>query len=290
MGPRLFGQAGVQLSLIVTTALANGLPDLPNLALTNGWTLMLLPVGIFAASRATTAFPAMARQAATGDREGFARTVSETVSMVFFLTVPAMAGLILLAPRVVRVLFEYGNANTALNIHLITLATIYYAVGIPGHALVEVFPRAFYAIKDTRTPVLVVIWTLALAIFLSTVAVRVLSGDNAVAGLALAISLAALAEAVNLAIALHRKVPEFALGPLGWSLVRANVAVAVMLAGMGWVDVYLTHAINPSRLGSFVVLCICIPLGVILYLGAALIVRAPEARVVLARVQRRLKR
>jgi putative peptidoglycan lipid II flippase len=170
------------------------------------------------------------------------------------------------------------------------LATIYYAVGIPGHALAEVLPRAFYAIKDTKTPVLVVTWTLALAIFLSTLAVRSIPGDDAVGGLALAVSIAACAEAVNLAIALHRKVPEFALGPLGWSLVRANIAAGVMTAGMGWVAAYLTHAINPSRFGSFIALCICVPLGVVLYLGAALLLQAPEAQQVLARVQRRIGR
>jgi putative peptidoglycan lipid II flippase len=290
MGPRLFGQAGVQLSFIVTTALANFLPNTPNLALNDGWTVILLPVGIFAQSKATTAFPALARLAAVGDREGFARTVSETVSMVFFLTVPATAGLILLAPRLTRVLFAYGNANTILNVHLITLAMIYYAVGVPGHALAEVFPRAFYALKDTRTPVLVTTWTLALAILLSTVAVRVIAGNDAVAGLALAISIAVLVEAVNLAIALHRKLPEFALGPLGWALARANAAVAVMLACMGWLDTYLTHAINPSRFGSFVVLCICIPVGAALYLGMAALLRAPEAELVLARARRRLHR
>jgi putative peptidoglycan lipid II flippase len=287
MLPRLFGQAGVQLSFIVTTALANLLPDRPNAALSNGWTLMLLPVGIFAAALGTTAFPVMARQAATGDRAAFARTVSETISMVFFLTVPAAAGLIVLAPRVVRVLFAYGSAYDSLAIHLLTLATVYYAVGIPGHALAEVLPRAFYAIKDSRTPVLVVTWTLALAIFLSTLAVKLVPGDDAVGGLALAVSIAVLVEAANLAILLHRAVPEFALGPLGWSLARANLAAGAMTAGIGWAAALLTQAINTSRFGSFVALAICVPLGAILYLGVALLLRVPEAEAVLARVRRR---
>lgn len=289
MLPRLFGQAGVQAAFIATTVLANRLASTPNPDLRNGWTLILLPVGIFAASLGTTAFPAMAKLAAAGDREGFARTVGETVSLVFFLTVPATAALILLAPRIIRVLFYYG-ASTPLDVHLMTLATIYYAVGIPGHALAEVFPRAFYAIKDTRTPVLVVTWTLALAIFLSTVAIKAIPGDNAVGGLALAVSLAVLAEAVNLAIALHRSVPEFALGPLGWSLVRANVAAGVMTAGMGVVASYLTHAINTSRLGSFVALAICAPVGVGLYLGTAVLIRAPEAQATLRMIRRRFAR
>jgi putative peptidoglycan lipid II flippase len=290
MLPRLFGQAGVQVSFIATTILANYLPAEPNAALSNAWTLILLPVGIFAASRGTTAFPAMARQATIGDFEGFARTVSETVSKVFFLTVPSAAGLILLAPRITRVLFAWGAGSSALSIHLITLACIYYAVGIPGHALAEVFPRAFFAIKDTRTPVLTVTWTLALAIFLSTLAVRLIPGNDAVGGLALAISIAVLGEAVNRAGALHRRVPQVQLGPLGWSLVRANAAAGVMTVAMGLLANYLTQTVNTSRLGSFVALCICIPLGAAVYLGAALLLRAPEAIDLLHQLAARLRR
>jgi putative peptidoglycan lipid II flippase len=185
---------------------------------------------------------------------------------------------------------SYGASNNDLSIHLLTLATIYYAIGIPGHALAEVLPRAFFAIKDSRTPVLVVLWTLALAIFLSVMAVKIIPGDDAVAGLAAAISIAVLAEAVNLAIALHRAVPQFALGPLGWSLVRANLAAGAMTAGVGWMAGYLTHAINTSRFGSFVALVICIPLGAAIYLAAALLLRVPEARVVAARVWGRVGR
>jgi putative peptidoglycan lipid II flippase len=288
MAPRLFGQAGIQATFVVTTILANRLPDTPNAALANGWTLILLPVGIFAAALGSTAFPVMSRQAAVGDTVAFARTVSETVRMVFFLTIPATAGLIILAPRVVRVLFAYGQSNNDLSIHLLTLATVYYAIGIPGHALAEVLPRAFFAIKDSRTPVLVVIWTLALAIFLSVVAANVITGDDAVAGLALAISLAVLVEAINLAIALHRAIPEFSLGTLGWSLARANLAAGIMTAGIGWTAGVLTHAINISRFGSFVSLLICVPLGAAIYLAAALLLRVPEAHAITARLRRRI--
>jgi putative peptidoglycan lipid II flippase len=288
MLPRLFGQAGIQATFLATTVLANRLNGSnPNFALVNGWTLILLPVGIFAAALGTTAFPVMSRQAAAGDLEGFVRTVSQTVRMVFFLTVPAAAGLIILAPRVVRVLFAYGASNNDVAIHLTTLATVFYAIGVPGHALAEVLPRSFFAIRDSITPVLVVVWTLALAIFLSVLSVKVLSGDNAVAGLAVAISIAVLAEAVNLTVALHRAIPQFALGPLGWSLVRANVAAGVMVAGVGWMAHYLTYVSNTSRAGSFLTLLVCLPLGVCIYLAAALVLRIPEATDVLARVRLR---
>ncbi len=289
MAPRLFGQAGIQATFIVTTYLANRVQGAnPNPALTYGWTLILLPVGIFAAALGQTAFPVMARQAAAGDMPGFASTVNQTIRMVLFLTVPAAAGLIILAPRVVRVLFAYGTSNNAIDIQLITLATVYYAVGIPGHSLAEVLPRAFFAIRNTVTPVLVVVWTLALAILVSVVSVKVLSPEHAVAGLAFAMSLAVLAEAVNLIIALHRAVPQFALGPLGWALARANIATGVMVAGVGLTAERLIHVINPSRFGSFVTLLICVPLGACLYLATALLLHVPEAVTVVSRARTRV--
>jgi putative peptidoglycan lipid II flippase len=217
---------------------------------------------------------------------GFAGTVSQTIRMVFFLTVPAAAGLIVLAPRVVRVLFAYGSSNDPVDIRLITLATVYYAVGIPGHSLAEVLPRAFFAIRNTVTPVLVVVWTLSLAILVSVLSVKVLSPEYAVAGLAFAMSIAVLAEAINLVIALHRAVPQFALGPLGWALARANVATGVMLVGVSLAAERLIHIINPSRFGSFVTLLICVPFGAGLYLAAALLLRVPEASSIVGRLRR----
>jgi putative peptidoglycan lipid II flippase len=291
MAPRLFGQAGIQATFIVTTYLANRVQGAnPNPALTYGWTLILLPVGIFAAALGQTAFPVMSRQAAAGDMQGFARTVSKTIRMVFFLTLPAAAGLIILAPRVVRVLFAYGTSNDPVDIELITLATVYYAIGIPGHSLAEVLPRAFFAIRNTVTPVLVVVWTLAMAILVSVVSVKVLSPDHAVAGLAFAMSLAVLAEAINLIVALHRVVPQFELGPLGWALARANIATGVMVAGVGLMAERLIHMINPSRFGSFVTLLICVPLGAGLYLAAALLLRVPEATSIVSSMRKRMGR
>jgi putative peptidoglycan lipid II flippase len=289
MLPRVFGQAGVQVTFLATTVLGDMLRNNPNGALLNGWTVILLPVGIFASALATTAFPVMARQAASTDLAGFARTVSQTMRMVFFLTVPAAAGLILLAPEVVRVLYAHGDSANALAVHLTTLAIVYYAVGIPGHALAEVLPRSFYAIRDTRTPVLVVLWTLSMAIFLSVMAVKVLpADDDKVAGLALAISIAVLLEAAGLTIALHRAIPEFTLGSLGWALARVNVAAGAMTAGLGWVTQHMEHGASTGFWGSCATLAICIPLGAVGYLAVALLLGVPEAMTVLSRVRSRV--
>ena len=62
-----------------------------------------------------------------------------------------------------------------------------------------------------------------------------------------------------------------------------------MTAGIGWTAALLTQAINTSRFGSFVALAICVPLGALIYLAVALLLRAPEAQAVLARLHRRAR-
>ncbi len=76
--------------------------------------------------------------------------------------------------------------------------------------------------------------------------------------LALAVSTAVLVEAINLTLVLYHRAPELSLGPLGWSLVRANVAAGVMTAGLYWCASALTRGINISHFGSFVSLCVCV--------------------------------
>ena len=70
MLPRLISQGAVQLSFLFTTRLASFLPPGRFAALSLGWTLMMLPLGILAMSTANAAFPVLAEQAATGQQTG----------------------------------------------------------------------------------------------------------------------------------------------------------------------------------------------------------------------------
>jgi len=289
MGPRLFGQVGLQLTLIVTTKLANSLPRAANDVLNFAFTLVTLPVGIFAASLAVAAFPGMSQQAARGEHAALRTSVSLTLRRVLFLTVPSAVGLALLAPHVVAVLFGHGQfGRDPVNLTMTSTALLLYAVGLPAHAAVEVLPRAFFALRDTRTPVVINLCTLALAIVLSIVLVRVLPPEAAYSGLALALSLSVIVEALWLTALLRDRLDGLEGINLATSLGRALLAAGAMEVVLLFVLAVGEPRLPPGWLTADLPLTVLgVATGVATYLAVARLLGAQEVQVAMGMLRRR---
>ena len=71
--------------------------------------LVEFPLGVVAMAAATVALPSMARDAAAGNRARVGETFSQALRLVTFVTLPATAGLLLLAEPIVGLLFLRGG-------------------------------------------------------------------------------------------------------------------------------------------------------------------------------------
>lgn len=276
MGPRVLGLAAVQINFLVNTNIASRLGEGAVSALNYAWLLMLLPQGVFAQAVGTAAFPTFATQAARGEREAMRATLAATLRAVFFLSLPAIVGLALLARPLVGLLFERG-AFSASSTEAVAWALAFYALGLVGHAGLEIVARAFYALHDTATPVWVGLLAMGLNVALSLTlpGVFVLAGWPPFAGLALANSLATLVELMALLALVRRRMG----GLEGWRMLIAFAknglaALAMGAALVGWQA--LLSGAGTLVLGGGGVL-----LGVAVYMGGALALRAEEPRAVL---------
>jgi len=154
---------------------------------------MYLPTGLFGVSIATATVPAVSRHAAHDDEPAVRETVGEGLSLMFMLNVPATIGLIVLAHPIVRLLFErraFLPSDTAAT----AAALQFYAIGLLGYSIVRIASPTFYALGDSRTPVLISVATVVANAVLNVLLARVLGYR----GLALGTSIAALLNAVCL--------------------------------------------------------------------------------------------
>ncbi len=235
MGPRVLGLAVVQVNFWVNIALASGMVEGSVAALTRAWVVMLLPQGIIAQSVANAVFPTFSIHAARGERDRLRSALSEVLRSVLFLAIPASVGLIVLRLPIVRLLFERG-AFTPEDSAATAWALLFYGLGLVAHALVEIVTRAFYALHDTRTPVLVGTGAMVLNVLLSLTLIRWI-GDPAnltrgpFAGLALANTLATTLEGLALLWLIRQRVG----GLEGRRAVGSLLRAAVASAGMGLV-------------------------------------------------------
>lgn len=273
MGPRILGVAIVQLNFIVNTIIALSLPAGSVSAISLAFTWMLMPQVAIAQSVAVAAMPTFSAQAALGKLDELRGSLAGSLRGVLLLALPATLGLVLLRTPLIRLLYE-GGSFTAKSTQMVAWALLWYALGLVGHSLLEVIVRAFYALHDTRTPVMVGILAMSLNVAFSFAFARLFSlwGWMPHGGLALANSLATLLEMSTLILLLRRR-----LGGLGGT----SVPRALLQGGLGTLAMALVLqswlALTAAR-SELLRLAGGAALGIAIYAAVMLALRVPEIR------------
>ncbi len=190
MVPGVAGLAAVQINLLVNSWLAAGLGTGAVSWLDYGFRLMYMPIGLFGISIATASLPTIAEQAATRDDAGVRRAVSTGLRFMLMLNVPATIGLIVLATPIVMLIFEHGKFTPS-DTTATAGALAFYAPGLIGYSAVKLLSPAFYALGNSRVPVVASAVSVVVNIALNLTLVQSLGHR----GLALGTAVAALLNA-----------------------------------------------------------------------------------------------
>jgi putative peptidoglycan lipid II flippase len=271
MLPRILGVAVVQINFVVNTILASAMPVGSLSALTFAFTLMIMPQAIIGQASAIAALPTFSAQFARGELDSLRSSLGSTLRAVYFLALPASLGLMLLSTPIVSALFERG-AFSAQSTEMVAWALVWFALGLVGHCVLEVVSRAFYALHDTRTPVIVGVVAMTLNIVLSLALWRIFVsiGWMPHGALALANSLATAIECAVLLELIRRRMGGLQAARLRPGLLAATASAAVMsLSLVGWL--YVTQGWPAVTMAVGGVL-----LGLGVYLGVAVVLGAPE--------------
>ena len=284
MGPRLLGVAVVQMNFIVNTVIALGQPEGSVSAITLAFSLMLMPQMAVAQSAAIASLPTFSAQVALGKVDEMRRSLASTLRAVLLLAIPASAGLILLRYPIIRVLYQRGEF-TARSTELVAWALLFYAAGLVGHALVEILSRAFYALHDTRTPVIVGVITMGGNIVLSLVFAAWFArmGLMPHGGLALANSLATGLESIVLVVLMRKRI-----GGLEGTYLWKGVGISLLgTALMTVVVVGWQRFVSPGS--ALVELFGALGLGFAVYVGLMWVVKVPELGGMVRTILRRIR-
>ena len=114
--------------------------------------VMELVLGGYAIAIATAILPLMSEQVAERNMSELKQTISFSLRLVSFITIPAMVGLVILRQPIIQVLFERGRF-TQESTAITAWALLFYAIGLPWFAAAKIIIPAFYSTHDTRTPV-----------------------------------------------------------------------------------------------------------------------------------------
>jgi len=276
MLPAVFGAAVYQTSIFINTILASLLPEGSVSYLYYADRVVQLPLGVFAMAVGTASLPSFSEQVAEGRYEELKDTISFSLRLILFVTIPAMIALIVLRVPIISVLFQRGKFDAAATLFT-AQALLYYAVGLWAFSCIRVVVSAFYAMQDTRTPVKIAVAALLVNVIMGIILMFPMKHN----GLALATSISSAVNIVALAVILRRKVGKFLDRSFWTSVFRTTLASVVM----GLSIIAVSHIFVWNSEGVFVerllFLIITIVIGLAVFALSSLILGSSEVKTLL---------
>ncbi len=296
MGPAVLGLSLVQINTLLDQGMAYFLVApgaISYVYLANR--LLLFPHALTSLALAVAVFPKLSLLAGDGDRTALRDKLEQALSATVFLAVPASLGLILIAPDLIKLLFEHQRFS-AEDSHRTSLTTVCLVAGLPTIGVSQLCARAFYAMDDTGTPA-----RLAGALVFVNLGLNLtflfVCGMGA-AGLALATTITSIVQATLILRWIRIRCPRAASTPttptIAWKthlcIAGASLAMTAMVLLVRWpfdgaesADAGLV-TLALGRVGLPVVV------GGATYLLVHAAWGTPEARIVINQIKRRLGR
>lgn len=244
--------AGIaQVNLLVGQVIASG-QDGAIAIMNYADRLMQLPLGIIAVSIGVVLLPELSRAFSARDEAEALKLQNRSLEFGLGLMIPAAVGLYLMAEPLIALLYERGAFDRELTIITAEVLAA-FSLGLPAVVLTKIFQPAYYARKDTRTPM----WFAGINAAVNIALALILFPRMGVVGLGYAFSVASWVNALLLAGALQisgdfragvktlRNVfliilssavmgiaVHLAMGYLGSSLLDANLVERMLLVGL----------------------------------------------------------
>lgn len=232
--------------------------------------------GLVVVSLTSVMFPMISKMAAAENIKGFKQTVNEAMASMSLLIIPATIGAMVFAEEIVALLFGRG-AFTAEAITMTGNALFYYSIGMIAFGLRDVLSMAFYALQDSKTPMI----NATIGVVLNIALNIILSRYMGIGGLALATSISAIVAVVLLFTSLRRKIGGLGLSNLVKSFTKIGLASVIMgVIARGGYN-FLTQI-----LGQNLALVIIMGMAVLIYGILVYFMRIPEVDQVIAAVKR----
>lgn len=248
--PAIMGVSASQINLLIDRTIASSIVVGGISALNYSNRLISFVVGIFIAPIITVVYPRLSQVSVHNDFYAFKKSINEAIVSMSILVLPSMFGLLIFANPIVLLLFGRGEFNS-ISVTLTSGSLFFYSLGILSLGLREILSRAFYALSDTKTPVI----NSAISVIINIILNIILSRVMGIFGLALATSISAIIATVMLFITLRKKIGSFGLKRIGIIFLKIILASFVMsgLAKFSFNYLEVTLSQNLSLLVAIVV-------------------------------------
>ena len=292
--PRTLGMTAYQINLVVVTAIASTLAVGSITIFNFSNSLHYFPIGLIGVSFAVSSFPTFSRIWASGQKNEFLKSFSSSFRQIIFFIVPISLIIFLLRAQIVRLVLGTGKFGW-LETRLTAASLGIFCFGIIAESVIPLLSKAFFALKDTKTPVFISIFSMVVSISFCFLFVFLLGYPNSfsnftanflklqdikhirVIGLPLALSLSSLFQAALLLFFLRKKMGRLRIKEITFSAIKVFISGFIMSVSMYAAMQFLSCFINMSTFwGIFEQAALAATIGTIVYFLSALILKSSE--------------
>jgi len=282
MLPAVVGLSAIQINIFINTFYAASCPQGSVSWLNYAYRLFHLPMGLFGVALMVATTPVVSRHAASQDLAALKEALRSSLSMAFLVSLPAACGLIFLSRPIIALIYQHGRF-TSTDTTQTAAALALYALGLLAFAAVKIMVPVFYALNNTRIPVIGSFLTVAGNLIFINLTLAPLQH----LAIALSTSLSMVLNFLFLAAMLYRKLGDYGIGNLLGILLKAALASFLMGAAVYYAQGLLAARLGAGLAGQGLSLAAAILLGLGLYGGLASLLRIGEFQELLRLLQRR---
>jgi putative peptidoglycan lipid II flippase len=226
--------------------------------------LYQFPLGVFAIALATAIFPGLSADALERDRGAFKTVLRQGIEATMFEGLAASVGLMVVALPAAKLLFQHGDL-TPHDSQLIARSVVFYSSAIWAFSLLQIVNRAYYALHDTRTPLVMSIVNIAINLIVELPLVWLPGMGEA--GMAVGTCVSFAIQAVIMIWILDRRIGGLELRRSAGSIAKMLVAALIMGGVCLAVERLPFYPHRESKLTWLVQLTSLMGVGAVVYLG-----------------------
>jgi putative peptidoglycan lipid II flippase len=283
--PAIFSAGVTTINVFIGSSLASLLPGGSVTYLFYADRIMELPLGVFAIAIGTATLPSFSRHVAAGNIDELKSSISFSLRLMLFLTIPAMVALMALNLPIISVLFQRGAFDAQAAIYT-SQALFCYASGLWAFSVVRVFISSFYSLQDSKWPLKAAVITLIVNILVSLALMYPLKHN----GLALAVSIAATVNVFTLSFVLRRKIGKFLDSSFYISILKTILSAIVMVGAILLIDYSMPWDTQAGFKTRLIYLISTIFAGTGVFFICAYVLKSQEIHALVNVFKRRLSR
>lgn len=285
IGPVLIGVAVNQINTMVDRTLASTLVEGSISALNYANKLNGFVMAMFITSVAAVIYPMLSKLSSEDNKEKFTSSVVQSINSVILLVIPISIGAIVLATPIVKLLFQRGEFDARAT-SMTAIALIMYSIGMVAFGLRDILGKVFYALQDTKTPMINGAMAMIMNIVLNIILVKYLQ----LAGLALATSISAIVCIFLLFGSLKKKIGYFGQDKIIKTMIKSILSAVVMGIVTYFIYNMISNLLGVGFIKEVISLVVSVGIGAVTYAILVVLLKVEEINIITSMMKKKLNK